>query len=47
MVKIAFANKIKNGFEVKEKNGKEKSENKRVQQVVKFILGKLNKIFHF
>ena len=38
---------LENGFENRIQEKKRKSKNERVQQVVKFVLGKLNKIFHF
>ena len=47
MVQIAFGKKIRNGFEVKEKNGKENLKIKVFLKVVKFIFGNLPKIVHF
>ena len=39
--------KLKNGFEEKEKERKENWEINEFKKVVKFIFGKLNKIFSF
>ena len=47
MVKIAFANEIKNGFEEKEKKEKENLKIKVFLKVVKFIFRNLPKIVHF
>ena len=47
MVKIAFANEIKNGFEVKEKKEKENLRIKEFKKVVKFIFENLPKILIF
>ena len=47
MVKIAFANEIKNGIEVKEKREKENLKIKESKKVVKFIFEDLPKFLIF